>query len=231
MEEIMAAMGLMKTFVFEKNPDNNWVQILTKQLQEVKVACRDLENLMKQSKGDSDLKNMQKTILQQIMKLECSLGKSHIIDAQVDQTVEVLSSLIEKRLNEIKDGAYKSQDDLIFEQEEYDRFFEVVKTKQEKSFELWQKLGLFNYGPRPNELKDGSATPKARYVEYDGGKFYYYGQIKSDSGKGSQSIKHGKGILLNLERGYITEGWFKDDQAWGYHRKIYDNHEYVIGYY
>jgi hypothetical protein len=41
----------------------------------------------------------------------------------MDQTVVVLSSLIEKRLLELADKDYLDEEDTVFDQEDVDRFF------------------------------------------------------------------------------------------------------------
>jgi DNA-binding transcriptional regulator GbsR (MarR family) len=98
MEEVRDAVGLMKSFLIEKNLDEWWVNEMQEQIKEVRSLQKQVKSALRESREDSEVVSLQKDIMKSIKMLEYSLGKSHYIDAQLDQTAEVLSSLIEKRL-------------------------------------------------------------------------------------------------------------------------------------
>ena len=68
------------------------------------------------------------------------------------------------------------------------------------------------------------------FIEEEGGEILYYGEIKEQEDSDSDPVKHGKGMIFNLGTGCLVEGWFKDDEQWGYRRKINGNLQYHIGY-
>ena len=124
----------------------------------MKSLQKQVKNALRESREDSEVVTLQKDIMNRIKRLDYSLGKSHYIDAQLDQTAEILSSLIERRLEEIKDCEYRDEEDTIFEDDDIQRFFSVVKRSKEQTFNCWEKIGPFYYGPRPKEFKRGLAT-------------------------------------------------------------------------
>ena len=222
MEEVRDAVGLMKSFLIEKNMDEWWVNQLKDQLKEVKSLQKQVKKALRESREDSEVVTMQKDIMNRIKKLEYSLGKSHYIDAQLDQTTEILSSLIERRLEEIKDSEYRDEEDTIFEDDEIQRFFSVVKRSKEATFNFWEQIGPFNYGPRPKEFKRGTSRT-SYFIEENGGEILYYGEIREQEDEDAEPVREGKGVMFNISAGRLTEGWFKDDAPWGYRRQINGN--------
>lgn len=224
MEEVKDAVGLIKSFLIEKNLDEWWVNEMQEQIKEVRSQQKQVKSALRESREDSEVVTLQKDIMKGIKMLEYSLGKSHYIDAQLDQTTEVLSSLIEKRLEEIKDSEYRDEEDDIFEDDEIERFFSVVKRTKEDTFNLWEKIGPFYYGPRPKEFKRGTSRTSF-FIEENGGEILYYGEIRErdDEDEDAEPVREGKGVMFHIGTGRLTEGWFKDDAPWGYRRQINGN--------
>lgn len=222
MEEVRDAVGLMKSFLIEKNMDDWWVNQLKDQLKEVKSLQKQVKNALRESREDSEVVTLQKDIMNRIKKLDYSLGKSHYIDAQLDQTTEILSSLIERHLEEIKDNEYRDEEDTIFEDDIIQGFFSVVKRSKEETFNFWEKIGPFYFGPRPKEFKTGTSRT-SYFIEENGGEIIYYGEIREQDDEDDQPVREGKGLMFHVGTGRLTEGWFKDDAPWGYRRQINGN--------
>ena len=122
MGEINDAAIMMAKFVREKDPDEWWIFAMKQQINKVMRKYQRLKRALREAPDSSDLMKLQKDIIHEIKKLDYSIGKSHYIDAQVDQTAEILSDLINRRLLEIRDSEYRDLEDDDYDSDDIQRF-------------------------------------------------------------------------------------------------------------